>query len=70
MIVVGGDTLRALCRATGAQSLRAQASPRPGWGRARWVGGRWDGVDCHARSGAFGADDDLLSIVRALSPQP
>ena len=70
VIVVGGDTLRALCRATGAHSLRAQASPRPGWGRARWVGGRWDGVDCHARSGAFGADDDLLSIVRALSPQP
>jgi uncharacterized protein YgbK (DUF1537 family) len=66
LIVVGGDTLRALCRATAAQSLRARASPRPGWGRARWVGGRWDGVDCHSRSGAFGADDDLLSIAREL----
>ena len=67
LAVVGGDTLRALCRATGARALLAQASPRPGWGRARWVGGCWDGVECHSRSGAFGADDDLLSMVGALS---
>ena len=67
LIVMGGDTLRALCRATGARSLLSQASPRPGWGRARWVGGCWEGVECHSRSGAFGADDDLLSMISALS---
>ena len=69
LIVVGGDTLRALCRATGVLSLRAQASPRPGWGRARLVGGRWDGVSVHSRSGAFGTDDDLLELVRAVTRQ-
>lgn len=68
LIVVGGDTLRALCRASGALSLRAAPSPRAGWGRARIVGGRWDGVVCHSRSGAFGADDDLQEIVRSLLP--
>ena len=68
LIVVGGDTLRALCCATGASSLRAQASPRAGWGRARLVGGQWDGVLVHSRSGAFGADDDLLEVIRTVTP--
>jgi uncharacterized protein YgbK (DUF1537 family) len=67
LVVVGGDTLRALCRATGATALRARASPRAGWGRALLQGGRWDGVPVHSRSGAFGSDDDLLEIVDALT---
>jgi uncharacterized protein YgbK (DUF1537 family) len=66
LVVVGGDTLRALLHATGARSLLAEASPRAGWGRARIVGGRWDGVPLHSRSGAFGDDDDLLELVAAL----
>lgn len=66
LIVVGGDTLRSLCRASGARSLLAQASPRAGWGRARLVGGRWDGVPVFSRSGAFGTDEDLVEIVGAL----
>ncbi len=67
LIVVGGDTLRALCQASGARSLLAQASPRAGWGRARLVGGRWDGVPVFSRSGAFGDDEDLVEIVGALT---
>ena len=63
LIVIGGDTLRALCRATGTGSLRASASLRPGWGNARLVGGRWHGVRCQSRSGAFGTDGDLLEAV-------
>lgn len=66
LVVVGGDTLRALCRATGAHGLAARAAARPGWGQARWLGGAWDGVPCHSRSGAFGNDDDLAEIVAAL----
>ncbi len=67
LIVVGGDTLLALCRAVGAQTLRSEpALPRPGWGSARLIGGRWDGTRCHTRSGAFGGPDDLLAVLRAV----
>jgi uncharacterized protein YgbK (DUF1537 family) len=64
LIVVGGDTLLALCRAAGTRSLLASASPREGWGKAKLVGGPWDGVTCLSRSGAFGGDDDLVELLR------
>lgn len=67
LCVVGGDTLLALCRASGATHLSAGPSPRPGWGRARLCGGAWDGVTCHSRSGAFGAPGDLLETIHDLS---
>lgn len=67
LLVVGGDTLLALCRAAGVHSLLAGPSPRPGWGSARLCGGVWDGLSCWSRSGAFGADDDLRA---ALAAQP
>ena len=67
LVVVGGDTLLALCRAADARSLRASASPRAGWGRARLVGGVWDGLTCYSRSGAFGAPDDLRALLASLS---
>jgi D-threonate/D-erythronate kinase len=62
LLVVGGDTLRALCRATGAHALVACVGAREGWGCARLVGGRWDGTTCHSRSGAFGPPNDLLAM--------
>jgi len=68
LVVVGGDTLLALCRAAGVRSLQAGASPRAGWGRARLVGGLWDGLLCYSRSGAFGPPDDLRALLAALSP--
>jgi uncharacterized protein YgbK (DUF1537 family) len=68
LVVVGGDTLLALCRACGARSLQAGASPRAGWGRARLMGGVWDGLHCYSRSGAFGPPDDLRALLAALSP--
>jgi uncharacterized protein YgbK (DUF1537 family) len=67
LVVVGGDTLLTLCHATGAQGLRSEpALDRPGWGSARLVGGRWDGVVCHTRSGAFGGPQDLAEVLHAL----
>jgi uncharacterized protein YgbK (DUF1537 family) len=63
LIVVGGDTLRALCVAAGACGLSAGASSRTGWGCARIIGGVWDGVTCHSRSGAFGGPDDLSAMI-------
>ena len=67
LIVVGGDTLRALCAAAGARGLSASASSRAGWGCARLIGGVWDGVTCHSRSGAFGGRDDLSTMVRLVA---
>jgi uncharacterized protein YgbK (DUF1537 family) len=66
--VVGGDTLLALCRAAGVRSLQAGSSPRPGWGRARLVGGVWDGLCCYSRSGAFGPPEDLGTMLSSLVP--
>lgn len=64
LVVVGGDTLLALCRALGAQGLQSErALPRVGWGCARMRGGRWDGLLCHTRSGAFGGPQDLLEVL-------
>ena len=67
LLIVGGDTLLAICRATGAQALLAGASIRTGWGGARLIGGVWDGVPCYSRSGAFGGADDLLMMIRLLN---
>ena len=67
LVVVGGDTLLALCRAADVRSLQASASPRAGWGRARLVGGLWDGLTCYSRSGAFGPPDDLRALLATLS---
>lgn len=69
LVVIGGDSLLALCRAAGVRTLRAGPSPRPGWGCARLAGGRWDGVACLSRSGAFGGPADLLDLLRALAPR-
>lgn len=70
LVVVGGDTLLALCQALGARGLQS-GTPlvRSGWGCARMVGGLWDGVLCHSRSGAFGPEQDLLEVVAQLQAQ-
>ena len=67
LVVVGGDTLLALCRALGANSLISEtAMDRPGWGCARLAGGIWDGLVCHTRSGAFGSENDFLEVISEL----
>jgi uncharacterized protein YgbK (DUF1537 family) len=68
LVVVGGDTLLALCRAADVHSLQADPSQRAGWGRARLVGGPWDGLCCYSRSGAFGPPDDLHLLLAAITP--
>lgn len=68
LVVVGGDTLLALCRALGVTALQSEvALERPGWGCARMLGGRWDGVLCHTRSGAFGGPQDLQDVLLSVN---
>jgi len=69
LVVVGGDTLLALCRALGARGLQSLPPlPRSGWGAARLCGGVWDGLVCHTRSGAFGSESDLAEVLGLLQP--
>lgn len=71
LVVVGGDTLLALCHALGARGLQSDTPlARSGWGCARMLGGRWDGVLCHSRSGAFGPEGDLLEVLSWLHACP
>jgi len=66
LMIVGGDTLLSICRATGTEALLAGASIQNGWGRATLVGGHWHGTHCHSRSGAFGSPDDLIQMQQRL----
>ena len=56
LVVAGGETLRALCQALGAEALEATGLVAPGVPRARLRGGAWDGVAVISKSGAFGGD--------------
>lgn len=67
LLVIGGDSLLSLCEATGVQGLRTLDAARPGWGHARLMGGRWDGLECHSRSGAFGGEDDLVDMLKIVT---
>lgn len=66
LLVLGGDTARALATSTGVQQLRTGHPLRPGWGQAQWQGGRWDGVWTDCRSGAFGDAGDVREAVGAV----
>jgi len=70
LIVAGGETLKAVCVALGAQALQVAGRLVPGLPRSLLQGGRWAGVDVISKSGAFGTrelwrdllqDNDLLS---------
>jgi D-threonate/D-erythronate kinase len=64
LLAAGGETLRALCRGLGAQSLRTTGLVAPGVPRSVMQGGAWDGIEVVSKSGAFGTDTlwrDLLA---------
>ncbi|QHO77139.1 Hrp-dependent type III effector protein [Bradyrhizobium sp. CCBAU 051011] len=70
LIVAGGETLKALCVALGAQALQVTGRLVPGLPRSTLQGGRWAGVDLISKSGAFGTRElwrDLLHDNQLLS---
>lgn len=54
LLVAGGETLRGLCGALGAEALVVTGQVAPGLPRSRVRGGRWDGLPIVSKSGAFG----------------
>ena len=70
LVVAGGETLRGLCLALGAESLLVQGRAVPGVPVSRLCGGAWDGVTVMSKSGAFGHPTllrELLDLERIAS---
>lgn len=65
LFAAGGETLRGLCEALGADRLEVTGEMRPGVPRSILRGGRWDGVAVVSKSGAFGGPDLLKQLVAA-----
>jgi uncharacterized protein YgbK (DUF1537 family) len=69
VVVVGGDTLFRLCRATAATSLLAIGEWAPGVPMARIAGGAWDGTSIVTKSGAFADSDVLVRLLEGPSKE-
>ncbi len=65
LVVIGGETLLAVCGAIGAEALYLEGEWREGVPCSRVSGGMWDGVPLISRSGAFGRRDFLNELFGA-----
>ncbi|MFO0466943.1 MAG: four-carbon acid sugar kinase family protein [bacterium] len=65
LIVAGGETLRAICDALGADGSVATGLVAPGVPRSILQGGAWDGLPVISKSGAFGQDALLRDLLAA-----
>lgn len=63
LFVAGGETLRDVAAALGAESLAVQGALEPGLPVSRLRGGRLDGVPVVSKSGAFGPPDLLRRLI-------
>lgn len=63
LVVIGGETLDAVCRAVGAETLDLDGEFAPGAPCSRLGGGVWDGVRLLSRSGAFGGPSFLVDLL-------
>ncbi|MBS7789447.1 four-carbon acid sugar kinase family protein [Roseococcus sp. SDR] len=68
LLVAGGETLRNVCSALGAEALRAEGLVTPGVPRSRLMGGIWDGLLVISKSGAFGGDALWRDLLAAHHP--
>ncbi|WP_158744520.1 four-carbon acid sugar kinase family protein [Acidisphaera sp. L21] len=69
LVVAGGETLRGLCIALGAESLVVQGRAVPGVPVSCINGGAWDGVTVVSKSGAFGHPTLLRELLRLPDPE-
>ena len=63
LVVSGGETLHAVCRALGADRLDLIGQIAPGIPRSILRGGAWEGVGVVSKSGAFGEADTLTRLL-------
>lgn len=62
LFVAGGETLRDVADAIGADHLAVEGAREPGLPVSRLLGGRFDGVRAISKSGAFGHPDLLRAL--------
>ena len=65
LVVAGGETLRGICEALGADSLEVTGDIVPGVPRSIMRGGRWDSLSVVSKSGAFGGPDLLAQLLQS-----
>ncbi len=70
LVVAGGETLRGLGEALGADGLALEGQIVPGVPVSRFRGGRFDGLRVVSKSGAFGEPDFLLRLFGRASATP
>jgi D-threonate/D-erythronate kinase len=63
VVVAGGETLRSLCDAIGADALSVRGRLVPGVPLSVVQGGQWDGVTIVSKSGAFGHASLLRELI-------
>jgi D-threonate/D-erythronate kinase len=68
IVAAGGETLRAMCGATGTDHLVVDGEFETGVPMSIIQGGRWNGVRIVSKSGAFGDGDLIKRIVAAAVP--
>jgi uncharacterized protein YgbK (DUF1537 family) len=68
VVMVGGASARAICRALGVRAIAMLGETRVGLPFGRLRGGVWDGVDVVTKPGGFGAPDLLSETVGWLLP--
>lgn len=63
LIIAGGETLRAVCRALAARRVDVDGQVAPGMPTGMLRGGSWDGVRLVAKPGAFGEPGLLAHLL-------
>ncbi|MGH7102537.1 MAG: four-carbon acid sugar kinase family protein [Acetobacteraceae bacterium] len=63
LLVVGGETLAAVCAALGTHHLEVSGALAPGVPCSHLMGGLWDGLDLVSKSGAFGEPGLLATLL-------
>jgi uncharacterized protein YgbK (DUF1537 family) len=66
LVLTGGATATAVCRALGIDSLEIEAELAPGIPAGRVVGGRWAGLGVVTKAGGFGREDVLVQAIAYL----
>src|SRR5207244_2052723 len=66
LVLTGGDTAAAVCRALGAECLELGGEVLPGMPTGTLLGGRRPGLRIVTKSGGFGPPDALVRAVEAL----
>ena len=70
LVLTGGDTAIAVCRALGGSGMVVRQEVAPGIPMCALIGGDYEGAPIVTKAGGFGAEDALLVALRTLKHGP